>query len=288
MSTYADGDKWEKVQLEPGTKLYRLDVVATYKEDEYYEEGEDGHRAGDIKHKKGDLKYDEEGKPVYEYEGSYFVTEEQLKEGGYITDGKFDAEKFSADLQISPNDKIPDRNDYKNDEEYEDALNNYEAYKNHVSVFEVKDGEPLNAEKGLTEANYPYGSGGAEQVRIASKDEQKKLQPVNEEYEIDKDSRKAVDSKTAKDMIEHTKEVAAVEKGEVSQEKLSQMDKDASRRREEAKEPVNDRGINSYGLTEEELAEMEESEASAKEHYDSHYQENIEADKYDDYDSWNF
>lgn len=245
-------DNWEETRLEPGTKLYRLDTQARYKEDE------DGHKAGD-------LKYDEDGNPVYE--GDYFVTEDQLREGDYITtdeDGNehFDAEKYADDMQIAPYDKDG-------------------SYKDHVSVYEVK--EPINAEKGITDANHAYGRGGGEQVYI-SKEEQDKMQKVDEEYEVD--NRTVIDKKTATSMHEHGKEVASIEKGAASEEKVSKLDADAAHNRKEAEEEPNERGVNPYGLSEEELAELEEAQAMSTEKYESYLMESQEAEKYDDQDNW--
>lgn len=245
-------DKWEETQLAPGTKLYRLDTQARYKEDE------DGHKAGE-------LKYDEDGNPVYE--GEYFVTEDQLKEGDYITtdeDGTehFDAEKYADDMQIAPYDKDG-------------------TYKDHVSVYEVK--EPIKAEKGVTDANYAYGRGGGEQIYIP-KEEQYKMQKVDEEYEVD--NRTVVDKNTAAGMQERGKEVASIEKGEISEEKIGKLNADAVQNRKEAEGPINDDGINPYGLSEEELAEMEEVQALSAEKIEKYYQEGQTVDQYDDKDNW--
>lgn len=252
---YSTGDQFESVQLEPGTKLYRLDTQACD-----IVEDEDGNLVRVPR-------YDSDGNPVYE--GDFFATEEQVRDGGYITtdeEGKehFDAEKFANDMQIAP---------YE-----EEGAAEYGQYKNHVSVFETQ--EPVAAKTGVTDANASYGSGGGKQT-VISEEEQEKLKVLDEEYIVDHYD--DVDKHAARDMLEHGREVSAVESGEIDESKRAKMETDADQMREDAKGKTEVGEINPYGLTEEELAENEEAEA----YYLDVYQKNGEtSDQYDDVDDW--
>lgn len=151
-------DDWEKTEIPSGTKLYRLD---------YMDENGDVHPS------------------------NYFIDDEQMKNGDYVSyktgkDGKdeihFDAEKYADDLQIKP---------------YIDSKTGEASYPNHVSVYEVPEGETIQAEKGKTDANYAYGHGGAEQYYVPN-EEMEKLDAVKEEYIVDN---REVDYVAAKDQM---------------------------------------------------------------------------------------
>ncbi len=138
------------------------------------------------------------------YPSNYYITEEQLLEGDYTSyeyvtgeDGEetaemhFDAESYADDYQIKP---------------YINAETGEASYANHVSVFEIPEGTSVDAETGVTDANYSYGHGGGKQFYI-SDEESEKLETVDEDYVVDN---REVYSGAAKEMEKKGTEVSLV------------------------------------------------------------------------------